>query len=225
MRRHHRYNLRSTAADSSDSSDEEEKDAGCPGCRRTAPYYATKLLSPDADGKDREALVQKLRSSPFFRGVITREHPFYPKIEANTPLPAGISIVAIYQRLMGNYHSLHYFILINLDGSIICIDSWNDGIIGRNLEVRCWTRKNAEALIALTSTRNHAIYNVIIAQLFNVILPRPFDTRRPLRIEYLSSDAIGELLGQFGGEQTKLLIAHLKDYCDKGKNIEAFFTT
>ena len=87
MRRHHRYNLRSTAADSSDSSDEEEKDAGCPGCRRTAPYYATKLLSPDADGKDREALVQKLRSSPFFQGVITREHPFYPKIGANTPPP------------------------------------------------------------------------------------------------------------------------------------------
>ena len=24
-------------------------DAGCPGCRRTAPYYATTLLTPDAD--------------------------------------------------------------------------------------------------------------------------------------------------------------------------------
>jgi hypothetical protein len=226
MRRHHRYNLRSTAADSSDSSDEEEKDAGCPGCRRTAPYYATKLLSPDADGKDREALVQKLRSSPFFQGVITREHPFYPKIEANTPLPAGISIVAIYQRLMGNYHSLHYFILINLRGGrLICIDSWNDGTRRRNLEIRCWTGEDAAALIALTSIQNHEIYNAIITQLFNVTLPRPFDDRHPLVIEYLSYAAIAELIGHSGDERTELLISEILKYCATGQTLESFFTT
>ena len=226
MRRHHRYNLRSTAADSSDSSDEEEKDAGCPGCRRTAPYYATKLLSPDADGKDREALVQKLRSSPFFRGVITREHPFYPKIGANTPLPGGISIFAIYQRLMGNYHSLHYFILINLrGGSLICIDSWNDGTRRRNLEIRCWTREDAAALIALTSIRNHEMYNAIITQLFNVTLPQPFDDSRPLVIEYLSADAIADLIGESGGERTELLVSKIITHCTTGQTLETFFTT
>ena len=113
MRRHpHKYNLRSKSSD--DGSDEEEEDDGCLGCRHTAPYCATKLLHPDSDKKEREVLVQKLQTSPFFRGVITSEHPTYSKV--GRVLPDGISIVAIYRWLDGNYHSLHYFILINLGG-------------------------------------------------------------------------------------------------------------
>ena len=221
----HRYNLRSAAADSSDEEDAAADD-GCPGCRHTAPYYATKLLSPDADGKEREELVQRLQSTPFFKGIITRDHPFYPKIGANTPLPGGISIFAIYQRLMGNYHSLHYFILINLrGGSLICIDSWNDGTRRRNLEIRCWTGEDAAALIALTSIQNHEMYNAIITQLFNVTLPRPFDDRHPLVIEYLSYAAIAELIGHSGGGRTELLISEILKYCATGQTLESFFTT
>ncbi len=223
--RRHRYNLRSAAADSSDSSDEEAAaaDVGCPGCRRTAPYYATKLLNPDADEKEREELVQRLQSTPFFKGIITRDHPSYPRVEG--VLPGGISIFAIYQWLMENYHSLHYFILINLAGRLICIDSWNDGTRRRNLEIRCWTGEDAAALIALTSIQNHEMYNAIITQLFNVTLPRPFDDRHPLVIEYLSYAAIAELIGHSGGGRTELLISEILKYCATGQAIESFFTT
>ena len=224
--RRHRYNLRSAAADSSDSSDEEDAaaDAGCPGCRRTAPYYATKLLNPDADEKEREELVQRLRSTPFFRGIIARGHPSYPRLGARA-LPGGISICAIYQWLMGSYHALHYFILINFAGKLICIDSWNDGTRWRNLEIRCWTREDAAALIALTSIQNHEMYNAIITQLFNVTLPRPFDDRHPLVIEYLSYAAIAELIDHSGDERTELLISEILKYCATGQTLESFFTT
>jgi hypothetical protein len=222
--RRHRYNLRSAAADSSDEED-AAADAGCPGCRRTAPYYATKLLNPDADEKDREELVQRLQTTPFFRGIIARGHPPYPRIGARAPPPGGISICAIYQWLMGSYHSLHYFILINFAGRLICIDSWNDGTRWRNLEIRCWTREDAAALIALTSIRNHEMYNAIITQLFNVTLPQPFDDSRPLVIEYLSADAIADLIGESGGERTELLVSKIITYCATGQTLETFFTT
>ncbi len=35
--------------------------------------------------KEREELVQRLQSTPFFKGVITRGHLSYPRIGANTP--------------------------------------------------------------------------------------------------------------------------------------------
>jgi len=126
---------------------------------------------------------------------------------------------------MGNYHSLHYFILINLAGRLICIDSWNDGTRRRNLEIRCWTREDAAALIALTSIQNREMYNAIITQLFNVTLPRPFDDRHPLVIEYLSPGAIADLIGESGGERTELLISKIINYCATGQTFESFFTT
>ncbi len=126
---------------------------------------------------------------------------------------------------MGNYHSLHYFILINLAGRLICIDSWNDGTRRRNLEIRCWTREDAAALIALTSIQNREMYNAIITQLFNVTLPRPFDDRHPLVIEYLSPGAIADLIGESGGERTELLISKIINYCATGQTFEPFFIT
>jgi len=110
-----------------------------------------------------------------------------------------------------------------LGGRPICIHSWNDGTIFKPLEIRCWTREDAEALIALTCSQNRERYNAIITQLFNVTLSRPLE--RPLVIEYLSHDEIVGLIGQFGENKTNSLIASLKTYCKIGQELESFFTT
>ena len=69
------------------------------------------------------------------------------------------------------------------------------------------------------------MYYAIITQLFNVTLPRPFDDRHPLVIEYLSYAAIAELIGHSGGGRTELLISEILKYCATGQTLESFFTT
>jgi hypothetical protein len=69
------------------------------------------------------------------------------------------------------------------------------------------------------------MYNAIITQLFNVTLPQPFDDSRPLVIEYLSADAIADLIGESGGERTELLVSKIITYCATGQTLETFFTT